>query len=1085
VCHTPASGFAEDGSEVSAQAFDGTTGSRNEAGDQTSLFGALPPPSETPASIPGYLLLGELGSGGMGVVYKARQLGLNRLVALKMTRSGLLAGSDEVVRFQVEAEAVARLRHPNIVSIYEVGQVYGQPYFSLEYVEGGSLARRLVNSALPPPEAARLVETLAQAMETAHRAGVIHRDLKPANVLLTAEGEPKITDFGLAKFLGGDSGRTESGVIIGTPSYMAPEQARGKAAQIGPATDVWALGTILYECLTGRPPFRGPTSLDTIQQVVADDPVPPARLQPMVPRDLETVCLKCLEKDPKKRYGSAGELADDLGRFRAGEPIRARPTSRWERLGKWVRRRPAAAALIAVSIAAAVSLVAVNFWYLGQLHQAVDVAEQRRQDALRGQAEADAQRVRAEAYYDKALEVVDRLLTRVGQERLAKVPGFEEERRKLLEDALEFYKGFLQEKDNPDPRVRRETAHAYHRAGTLRRLLGRLDEAEASFQEALALERPLVEEVPNSSAETRELGTLLNDLGLLYFQRRRLQQAQHTFDEALAVCEERARQHSEDPDNRKLIAQTCHRLAAVHRVADRPQQAEDFSRRALQTQQALVRDFPKVADYQYGLATIWQGRGNAFYFSGRLDEAAGAWKQAVAAYEPVVKDHPEMVEARQGLAGALDNLGVALERTNQMKDAEAVRDRGRQLFEGLAREYPKVPEYRFELAMCWDNLGNLRDALGRPTEAEAAYAKALELYERLVAEQPGEAPYRHHLASCFNNLGILHQATDRPARAEEYYRKAIAVGEALVQASPQVPEFQATLTSSYMGLGWVYARTARYDQAEPELRKALAVAQPLAAANPKSDQYQSLIAHAHLYLGEAHLGPGRLGPAEAEYREAMKCLEQLVKSHPETKDFAVDLGDVLRGLGSVRMKAGKAEEALDWYAKALPILEGVLRANPKDRPARKVQAAIHAGRARALRPLHRHPEALQEWDKALPLAERKYSDEYRADRARTLMHLGRTDDGLREAADLAAKTSLEGAALYRLAGVHALAAAANKADPAAADAQVTKALELLNKAREAGYFADPANQADLKEDEDFAVLRTRPEFRRLVADAKK
>jgi serine/threonine protein kinase len=268
-----------------------------------------------------YELLEELGRGGMGVVYKARQTKLHRVVALKMILAGEHAAEADLARFQTEAEAVARLQHPHIVQIYEVGAHDGQPFLSLEFCPGGSLEKKLRENPLPAREAATLVERLARGMAAAHQQGVIHRDLKPANVLLAADGTPKITDFGLARKLD-EAGQTASGAIVGTPSYMAPEQAAGTGKGVGPAADVYALGAVLYELLTGRPPFKGPTTLDTVRQVLTDEPVPPGRLQPKTPRDLETICLKCLHKEPTKRYASAA----DLGGFRAGQPVRARPT---------------------------------------------------------------------------------------------------------------------------------------------------------------------------------------------------------------------------------------------------------------------------------------------------------------------------------------------------------------------------------------------------------------------------------------------------------------------------------------------------------------------------------------------------------------------------------------------------------------------------------------------------------------------------------------------------------------------------------------------------------------------------------------
>jgi formylglycine-generating enzyme required for sulfatase activity/tRNA A-37 threonylcarbamoyl transferase component Bud32 len=316
--------------------------------------------------VPGYEILGLLGHGGMGVVYRARQLKANRLVALKMILALEHATPEDRLRFQIETEAVARLQHPHIVQLYEAGEVRGQPFFSLEFCDGGRLSDQLTKQRPSPREAADLIETLARAMHYAHLRGVVHRDLKPGNVLLAgADRVPKITDFGLAKRIDAEARDvSKSGAIMGTASYMAPEQAAGKVHDTGPATDVYALGALLYECLTGRPPFEGPAHV-VLVNVLGAEPMPPSRLEAKLPRDLETICLKCLSKEPARRYGSAEELADDLRRFQTGEPIRARPAGPVERALKWVRRQPAVAALAAaLLLVAALGLAGIVWKYL-------------------------------------------------------------------------------------------------------------------------------------------------------------------------------------------------------------------------------------------------------------------------------------------------------------------------------------------------------------------------------------------------------------------------------------------------------------------------------------------------------------------------------------------------------------------------------------------------------------------------------------------------------------------------------------------------------------------------------------------------
>jgi formylglycine-generating enzyme required for sulfatase activity len=380
--------------------------------------------------IPGYEVLDVLGRGGMGVVYRARQEGLQRTVALKMILHADHASPRERDRFRNEAEAVARLQHPNIVQIFEVGEHQGAPFFVLEFCPGGTLAQRLTGVPWHDRDAAELVLILARAVHAAHLARVVHRDLTPGNVLFAADGTPKLTDFGLAKKLDED-GKTRPGDVLGTPSYMAPEQAAGRVGEIGPATDVYSLGAILYELVTGRPPFRGASIMETIDQVRSQEPVAPSRLQPKLPRDLETICLHCLEKTPQKRYATALALAEDLGRYLRHEPIRARPIGSWGRLVKWVRRRPGVAALMAaIVLLTAAGLGGITWAY----RQAVDnLAEAR------------------EAQRRRILARVDQLQTATPQA----VPDILAELKAEGDAVLPRLRELWAEKDDPSRRGRR------------------------------------------------------------------------------------------------------------------------------------------------------------------------------------------------------------------------------------------------------------------------------------------------------------------------------------------------------------------------------------------------------------------------------------------------------------------------------------------------------------------------------------------------------------------------------------------------------------------------------------------------------
>ncbi len=398
----------------------------------------------------------ELGRGAFGIVYLAYDPRLRRELALKVPRAEVGLTPQLRARFRQEALAAAGLDHPNIVPVYEAGEEGSTCFIASAYCPGVTLAAWLRQRTGPVPYqmAATLVATLAEAVEHAHQRGVLHRDLKPSNVLLEtpAKGKPgddgselvpRITDFGLAKLIDEESATpdapnpTQSGVILGTPSYMAPEQALGRADLAGPGVDVYSLGVILYELLAGRPPFQEDSALDTLVLVRTQDPLPPSRLRPRLPRDLETICLKCLRKQPTARYPTAQALADDLRRFLSAKPILARPTPAWERALKWVRRRPAVAAIAAAGIVAGITVAAVIGVANIRLKRERDLAEARRREAVANLA--------------KAREAVDRMLTRVSEERLNNIPQVEPVRLALLEDALGFYRDFArQAHDDPD-----------------------------------------------------------------------------------------------------------------------------------------------------------------------------------------------------------------------------------------------------------------------------------------------------------------------------------------------------------------------------------------------------------------------------------------------------------------------------------------------------------------------------------------------------------------------------------------------------------------------------------------------------------
>jgi serine/threonine-protein kinase len=710
-------------------------------------------------------MLGMLGRGGMGVVYKARQSKLRRLVALKMIRAGSQASAAELARFRTEAEAPARLQHPNVVQIYEVGEYERQPFLALEFVEGSSLASRLDGTPLPPRQASQLAQALAGAVHAAHQRGIVHRDLKPANVLLTTDGVPKITDFGLAKKLDEAAGLTGTGEIMGTPSYMAPEQTGQFVHPVGPATDVYALGAILYELLTGRAVFKGATPVDTVYQVVHQEPVPPRRLQPKVPRDLETICLKCLQKEPAKRYASARALADDLRHFLQGEPILARPIGRWERTVKWVRRRPASAALIAVTGLAAASLAVGAVWHEARLNAALKVAEE--------------QRDKAQEHFQLARNAVDEMLTEVGEGWLKDIPETESVRQVLLQKALTFYQRFLQEQSE-NPQIQREVGKAYRRVGDIQQLLGHNAEAETAHQKSVETLAQLVKDSPGLSDYAWDLVASHQHLGRLYNAAGQLEQAEAAFRQALEIAETQTREHPEDLHRAPDLASSYSLLGRLccNRGWVKPEVADAALHKAFALRERLASEHQAKADYQYELAESYDDLGVLYDITGRPDQATAVTQKAIDVKQELVRLSPGRTKYQSGLAGSYVNLGVIV--TDQAKKEEAY-GQALDIMEDLARKHPLVTRYQRDVGLISHNLGVCYRDTNRPEQAEAAYHKDVEVAEKLVRDHPKNTEYIVYLAGTVGNMGNILVHNRKPQAALDWYDRAIGLLEPIVQ----------------------------------------------------------------------------------------------------------------------------------------------------------------------------------------------------------------------------------------------------------------------------------------------------------------
>src|SRR5262245_59610727 len=464
---------------------------------------AAPKPITKGASFGNYELLEPIAKGGMGIVYKARQRNLNRIVAIKMILAGQFADQEDINRFYAEAEAAAALSHPNIVAIHEIGETGGQHFFSMDYIEGQSLSGLIHENPVSPRRAAEFMITISETMQFAHESGVVHRDLKPANVLLDKRQRPLITDFGLAKQVSNTSQMTMAGSIVGTPSYMPPEPAAGKLAEIGPWGEWYSLGAILYGLPTARPPFRASSPFETIRQVLETEPPSPRLLNPNVPKDLETICLKCLQKERTRRYGSAQELADELKRFLRGEPIHARPISQVARFWMLCKRHPLTSSAIAAAVVFLLAIPIITTAAYVRISSAL--AQEKVAKALAETKSAEALRK-----HRKAKQAVNELFTIVSETTLFNQPGFQPIRKQLLDKARSFYEDLSQDSEG-DPELAMDLADAHFRLGKIAIALDSLSDAEKPLLKAKEIQQRLIAEKPNDFELLQALSKTLTE----------------------------------------------------------------------------------------------------------------------------------------------------------------------------------------------------------------------------------------------------------------------------------------------------------------------------------------------------------------------------------------------------------------------------------------------------------------------------------------------------------------------------------------------------------------------------------------------
>jgi serine/threonine protein kinase/tetratricopeptide (TPR) repeat protein len=864
-----------------------------------------PGPLGPPPAVAGYEILGELGRGGMGVVYEARQKGLNRRVALKMIRAGADAGPHELARFKAEAEAVARLHHPHIVQIHEIGEVEGRPYFSLEFVAGGSLAQQLDGTPWPAQAAAHLVETLARAVHHAHQQGIIHRDLKPGNILLQMQNAecrmqnekpdsafcilhsafciPKVTDFGLAKRLDSAAGQTQSGDILGTPSYMAPEQAEGRTGAGDARTDVYALGAILYELLTGRPPFRGVSALDTLVLVRSQEPVPLSRLQPGVPRDLETICLHCLQKDSAKRYVSAEALAQDLGHFLAGEPIQARPVGPAVRLLRWCRRKPLVASLAAGLMLVFLAGFGGVTWQWaraeeerGRAEQNLTYSEQQRQRAREAEA-------RAKRRFDDVRQLAHAFIFDF-DDQLHRLPGSIRAREFLAQTALK-YLDKLRKDAAGNALLLRELCNAYVKVGDLQgdpqgRNLNDTTAALASYRKSLALAKGLVQADANNIAA------------------------------------------------QQCLMHSWQKIGAIQAVTSQTLKALDNFRKALNIQEHLARRDAGNLSKQLELLRGYRRIGSVQLTLGRTTEALASFRKSLRIAQRLFKDNPHDPRVQLEVWFSSYQFGRTQANLGQTREALASHRQSLTIAKELFRTAPNDARYRHNLAATYGVMGDREAALGRYRHSLENYGKFLKIMATLARAGRDDAFAQDAFAYSQLSMGRMHWLLGQLGEALLDFNKSREVYGALAKRDPKNTWFQLQLSSVHRLIGETEEKMGQPTQALESVGKCLEILKPLAKADPANAINQNNLAACYVTLGWMQERAGHKPDALVSYRRGVRMAKAQAKADPQND---IILGIVTYGflrIAYLQIDLGESREALESAEKGLVIRQAQAKADP-------------------------------------------------------------------------------------------------------------------------------------------------------------
>ncbi len=1083
-----------------------------------------------------------IGRGGMAIVLKAFDEKLQRVVAIKVMAPQLAASALARQRFRREAQAAAAVRNEHIVAIYAVEEAEGLPYLVMEYVAGGSLQDRLGRSE--PLELKHILSIGVQAaagLAAAHALGLVHRDIKPSNILLENGASVKIVDFGLARTVD-DGSVSQTGVIAGTPQYMAPEQARGDA--FDHRADVYSLGATLYELLTRQPPFASGTPQQLLRQVAHDEPPRPRRINKAIPREVETIVLKAMAKEARDRYGTAQELAEDIGRFLEDKPIVAKRPALLKRLQKWARRHKAMVASVAVVAAVALLAGIVLAWRETQwANEAYEAALKQLNTEEQGRAAETHQRLRAEGNLRGALDVLDQIYLRVAEKEFLRDPQREKDDRELLTQALSFYEAFARE-NSAAPAARVEVGRAYHRVAEIRRALGQYLEARPAFGRAIAVREQLSAEFPTRADYKDQLAESHNGLGTVLRRVGHDQEAEKAYRKALELRSELAEADATVPDFQSNVAASLSNLAVL--LTDRGQATDacQVLEQAIRHQRAALQVQPRHLLYREFLSNHYGALSMNLRALGKQEWARQAIGEAVTLLDELAaefRDHPRYHAA---LASRQIDLGSSLADWGERAAADKILRRARDTLHRLVAQYPVVPLYRSQLALNYGSSAGLLAGADERAAAAEHFREAIDLLARLVNDFPQVPEYRQQLAMKHHNFGVALRRLGDPPGASRHLHQAIELRAQLVAEFPKVPVYRKELANSHNAMGalsgdpvvatkhfrqafdlcnglatefpnvpahqselgatlnnWAIPLLGRGEAAEARqlLERAIRHQQVALEIDPQPPGYRQFLANHHCNLAKALVELGKHGEAKQAYDEGLKVHEKLATDFPNVPRYRRNLATAHYDLGIILTRMKLPADAEQAYGRALPYQEKLVADFPDMADyASELGATLNnlASRLRARRELTqarhllelalRHQRAAFEMKPQHPAIRQRLSNHYLS-LAGTLLQLEEHAEAAMVGAEFPRALTGAGAAEYHqaarvLAGCVPLAEK-DKSLPPEKRKELTadysdQATALLRQAIQRGY----RKAEELRRDSAFEPLRSREGFQKLLAD---